>query len=104
MTYGKVYIVGAGPGDAGLITLKGAECIKKADCIIYDYLANEQLLRFVSERAERIYVGKKGSRHTFEQTDINKLLIKKAREGKSVVRLKGGDPFIFGRGSEEALA
>lgn len=104
MKRGKVYIVGAGPGDIGLFTLKGSECIQKADCIIYDYLANERLLRFASEGAERIYVGKKGRQHTLEQPDINRLLIKKARSGKIVVRLKGGDPFIFGRGSEEALA
>ncbi len=99
----KVYLVGAGPGDAGLISVKGMECIKSADVIVYDYLVSPRLLTFASPQAEIIYVGKSGSEHTMEQEDINKLLIKKTKEKKVVVRLKGGDPFIFGRGGEEAL-
>ena len=94
---GKVYLIGAGPGDPGLITVKGLECVQKADVIIYDYLANERLLDHRRPDAELIYVGKQGSRHTLPQDEINALIIKKAREGKYVARLKGGDPFIFGR-------
>ncbi len=97
---GFVYLVGAGPGDPGLISVKGQECIEKAECIIYDYLANPQLLH--NTKAELIYVGKQGSQHTLSQEEINRLIVQKAREGKVVVRLKGGDPFIFGRGGEEA--
>jgi len=99
---GKVYLVGAGPGDPGLLTLKGLEAIKEADCLIYDFLANSRLLEHARAGVETIYVGKKGSEKTLPQEDINKLIIKKARSGKTVVRLKGGDPFIFGRGGEEA--
>jgi uroporphyrinogen III methyltransferase/synthase len=99
---GKVYLIGAGPGDPGLITVKGLECVKKADVIIYDYLANERLLDQRRPGAELIYVGKQGSRHTLPQDQINTLIIRKAQEGKVVARLKGGDPFIFGRGGEEA--
>ncbi len=99
---GKVYLIGAGPGDPGLITVKGLECVKKADVIIYDYLANERLLEQRRPDAELIYVGKQGSRHTLPQGQINSLIVNKAREGKNVARLKGGDPFIFGRGGEEA--
>ena len=99
---GKVYLVGAGPGDPGLLTLKGLEAIKEADCIIYDFLANSRLLEYAGAGVETVYVGKKGSEKTLPQEDINRLIIKKARSGKSVVRLKGGDPFIFGRGGEEA--
>lgn len=98
-----VYLVGAGPGDPRLITVKGLECIKKADVIIYDYLVNIDLLRVARPDAEFIYVGKQGGAHTMEQDDINKLLVKKAREDKIVTRLKGGDPYIFGRGGEEAI-
>ncbi len=98
----KVYLVGAGPGDPGLITLKGMEAIKKAECIVYDFLANSRLLQFAPTGAEAVYVGKKGNSKTISQAKINRLIIKKAREGKTVVRLKGGDPFIFGRGGEEA--
>ncbi|MCX8124980.1 MAG: uroporphyrinogen-III C-methyltransferase [Spirochaetes bacterium] len=97
---GFVYLVGAGPGDPGLISVKGMECIASADCIIYDYLANPKLLQ--NTHAELIYVGKQGSQHTLSQEEINALIIQKAKEGKVVVRLKGGDPFIFGRGGEEA--
>ena len=99
---GKVYLIGAGPGDPGLITVKGLECVKKADVIIYDYLANERLLDQRRIDAELIYVGKQGGKHTLPQDQINTLIVKKAREGKLVARLKGGDPFIFGRGGEEA--
>ncbi len=99
---GKVFLVGAGPGDPGLITVKGLECIKHADVIIYDFLASEVLLKHASENSEIIYVGKKGSDHTFSQDYINALIVEKAENGSTVTRLKGGDPFIFGRGGEEA--
>ncbi|NWF56155.1 MAG: uroporphyrinogen-III C-methyltransferase [Syntrophaceae bacterium] len=102
MSKGKVYLIGAGPGDPGLITVKGLQCLEKADVVVYDYLANEQLLGYIREGAEKIYVGKKGSDHTLPQDQINDLIVAKASEGKSVARLKGGDPFIFGRGGEEA--
>jgi len=99
---GKVYLVGAGPGDPGLLTLKGKECLSRADVVVYDYLANPSFLKDASAGAELIYVGKKGGCHTMNQSEINKLIIEKTRAGKTVVRLKGGDPFIFGRGGEEA--
>ncbi|WP_456430986.1 uroporphyrinogen-III C-methyltransferase [Thermosulfuriphilus sp.] len=102
MARGKVYLVGAGPGDPGLITVKAKEAIEAADCIIYDYLANEVFLAYARPEAEIIYVGKKGGDHTLSQEEINRLLVKKALEGKVVCRLKGGDPFVFGRGGEEA--
>ncbi len=98
-----VYLVGAGPGDPGLITVKGRECIEMADVLIYDSLANPLLLEYAPESAERIYVGKQGGNHTMKQEDINQLIARKAKEGKTVVRLKGGDPLVFGRGAEEAL-
>lgn len=98
---GKVYLVGAGPGDPGLITLKGLELICQADCIIYDYLASETLLAHARPEAEKIYVGKQGGSHSMSQEEINGLLVEKGRHLK-VVRLKGGDPFVFGRGGEEA--
>jgi len=100
MKTGFVYLVGAGPGDPELLTLKAVKAMAGADCIIYDFLSNSSLLSGYS--CEKIYVGKKGNDHTLPQDDINKLLIRKAQEGKTVVRLKGGDPFIFGRGGEEA--
>jgi uroporphyrinogen III methyltransferase / synthase len=99
---GTVYLIGAGPGDPGLMTVRGLELIRRADCIIYDYLANEAFLLEASSQAEIIYVGKKGGDHTLPQKDINQLLVDKARERKVIVRLKGGDPYIFGRGGEEA--
>ncbi|MEW6356240.1 MAG: uroporphyrinogen-III C-methyltransferase [Planctomycetota bacterium] len=102
MSKGIVYLVGAGPGDPGLITVRGMECLRTADVVIYDYLANPALLR-EAPNAEHIYVGKRGGAHVLEQPDINELLIAKAKKGKTVVRLKGGDPFVFGRGGEEAL-
>ncbi|HSO71845.1 MAG TPA: uroporphyrinogen-III C-methyltransferase, partial [Thermodesulfobacteriota bacterium] len=99
---GIVYLIGAGPGDPGLMTVRGLELIRRADCIVYDYLANEAFLLEASPQAEIIYVGKKGGDHTLPQKDINQLLVDKARAGKTIVRLKGGDPYIFGRGGEEA--
>ncbi len=99
-----VYLVGAGPGDPGLITVKGNDCIRRADVIVYDYLAAPRLLEAARPDAEIIYVGKKGGEHTLPQEQINALLVEKARAGKVVTRLKGGDPFIFGRGGEEAEA
>ncbi|MGQ9750949.1 uroporphyrinogen-III C-methyltransferase [Desulfosoma sp.] len=101
MKKGKVYLVGAGPGDPGLLTLKGRDVLAQADVVIYDYLASEEFLRYAPAHARRIYVGKKGGDHTMSQEAINRLLVEKAREGV-VVRLKGGDPFVFGRGGEEA--
>jgi len=99
---GKVYLVGAGPGDPGLLTIKGRECIRKADVLVYDYLAAPALLKYAGKDAEQIYVGKKGGDHTLSQEGINELIAAKALEGHIVTRLKGGDPFIFGRGGEEA--
>jgi uroporphyrinogen III methyltransferase / synthase len=99
---GKVYLIGAGPGDPGLLTLKGKRCLEQADVVVYDYLANPRLLRFAKPAAERIYVGKQAGKHTLSQGEIGQLLVARAREGKVVARLKGGDPFIFGRGGEEA--
>ena len=100
---GKVYLVGAGPGDYKLITLKGLECIQNADVIIYDRLINPKLLDFSKEKTELIYVGKSPEAHTYTQENINKLIVEKALKGNVVTRLKGGDPFVFGRGGEEAL-
>ncbi len=100
--YGKIFLIGAGPGDPGLITLKAVECIKKSDVVVYDFLASPALLKYAAQSAEIIYVGKKGGDHTLSQDGINELLINKARQGLNVARLKGGDPFIFGRGGEEA--
>ena len=101
---GRVYLVGAGPGDPGLFTLRGVECMRRADVIVYDYLAGKPLLGYARPDAELIYVGKKGGDHTMQQPDINKLLVEKGLAGNVVTRLKGGDSFIFGRGGEEALA
>ena len=99
---GKVYLVGAGPGDPGLITVRGLDCIRRAEVLVYDYLAAPELLRHAADSAERIYVGKQGGDHTLGQDEINRLLVEKAQAGRIVTRLKGGDPFIFGRGGEEA--
>jgi uroporphyrinogen III methyltransferase/synthase len=101
---GKCFLVGAGPGDLGLVTLRAKECIEQAEVIIYDYLCNPEMLRWASEKAELIFAGKKAGTHTLGQNEINALLVEKTREGKTVVRLKGGDPFLFGRGAEEAQA
>ncbi|MBQ9365575.1 MAG: uroporphyrinogen-III C-methyltransferase [Schwartzia sp.] len=100
---GKVFLVGAGPGDYRLITWKGIECLRAADIIVYDHLADSRILAWGREDAERIYVGKEAANHTMRQGDISRLLVDKAKEGKIVTRLKGGDPFVFGRGGEEAL-
>src|SRR5580698_8696409 len=100
----KVYLVGAGPGDPELITVKGRRLLEQADSVLYDYLANPALLDLAPARAERVYVGKKKSVHAFTQDEICAMLIERARRGLNVVRLKGGDPFIFGRGGEEAEA
>jgi|TARA_B100002003_G_scaffold218103_1_gene218837 uroporphyrin-III C-methyltransferase len=104
ITMNKVFLVGSGPGDPELITLKGLNLIKKADIIIYDRLASGDLLKFARNDAELIYCGKKSGEHSYSQDEINKLLIEKASDGKTIVRLKGGDPFVFGRGGEEAKA
>lgn len=101
---GIIYLVGAGPGDPKLLTLRGKECLERADVVLYDYLANPALLDFAPAGAERIYVGRRGRGQYQDQSEINRLLIEKARAGKVVVRLKGGDPFVFGRGGEEAEA
>src|SRR5436309_14563525 len=99
---GMVYLVGAGPGDAGLLTLRGAQLLGRADVVVYDALVNPDLLRLAPKSVEIIYGGKRAKEHAIPQEDLNRLLIAKAREGKTVVRLKGGDPYIFGRGGEEA--
>ena len=100
---GMVYLVGAGPGDYKLISIKAVEYIQEADTIVYDRLADDRLLAYARPDVELIYVGKASSAHTMRQEDINQLLVDKAKAGKKVVRLKGGDPFVFGRGGEEAL-
>ena len=99
---GIVYLVGAGPGDPGLITVRGVECLRQCDVVVYDYLAAPALLEAIPQTAERVYVGKQAGRHTLTQPEINRLLVDRARAGKRVVRLKGGDPILFGRGGEEA--
>lgn len=99
---GKVYLVGAGPGDADLITVKGLRCIREADVILYDRLVNKELLREAKPGADLIYCGKLPHYHTLKQETINHFLVKYAKSGKTVTRLKGGDPFVFGRGGEEA--
>ncbi|MHC4528344.1 MAG: uroporphyrinogen-III C-methyltransferase, partial [Planctomycetota bacterium] len=104
MSQGKVYLVGAGPGDVGLMTLKGYQLICQADVILHDHLIPSELLGAAKAAAEVISVGKFASRHTMAQPQINTLLIEKAGNGRMVVRLKGGDPFLFGRGGEEAEA
>jgi uroporphyrinogen III methyltransferase/synthase len=101
---GKVALVGAGPGDLGLVTLRAKECIEQADAIVYDHLANPEMLRWAHDEAEIIYAGKKAGEHALPQEKINELIVDLARNGKQVVRLKGGDPFVFGRGAEEAKA
>ncbi len=100
---GKVYLVGAGPGDSGLMTLRGKALLEQAEVLVYDRLGTRDMLQWVPENCEKIYVGKQSSDHTLTQDGINRLLIEKAREGKKVVRLKGGDPYVFGRGGEEGL-
>jgi len=100
----RVYLIGAGPGDPELLTLKGLRCLQEAECVVYDSLVNTDLLQHALPGAEWICVGKRGGSHTISQDDINALLIEKAKAGKVVARLKGGDPFVFGRGGEEAEA
>src|SRR5258705_3498300 len=100
----KVYLIGAGPGDPDLITWKGRRILAEADSILYDHLVNDALLALAPSGAERLYVGKKKSVHAYSQEEISQMLIDRARRGLTVVRLKGGDPFIFGRGGEEAEA
>src|SRR4051812_24111073 len=99
---GMVYLVGAGPGDPGLLTLRGAELLQRADVVVYDALVNAELLQLAPKSAEVIYGGKRAKEHTISQSELNELLISKAKAGKTVVRLKGGDPYVFGRGGEEA--
>jgi uroporphyrinogen III methyltransferase/synthase len=101
---GKVFLVGAGPGDPGLLTMRGAEALRLADVVVYDRLVSGEILDLVPEWAERVYAGKAPGQAAIEQGSINDLLVRRAREGRQVVRLKGGDPFVFGRGGEEALA
>jgi uroporphyrin-III C-methyltransferase len=101
---GKAFIVGAGPGDPDLITVKGLRCIQKADVILYDRLVNPELLKEAKQDCHFIYCGKQPNYHTLEQETINHLLVKYTKQGKNVVRLKGGDPFVFGRGAEEVEA
>ncbi|MFQ6079248.1 MAG: uroporphyrinogen-III C-methyltransferase, partial [Thermodesulfobacteriota bacterium] len=103
MGKGKVFLVGAGPGAPDLITVRGLECIQQADVLVYDRLVSNTLIRQAPRHAELIFAGKCASHHLLEQDNINELLLKHARKGKMVVRLKGGDPFIFGRGGEESL-
>ncbi|WLR43587.1 uroporphyrinogen-III C-methyltransferase [Bacillus carboniphilus] len=99
---GYVYLVGAGPGDPELLTLKAVKCIQSADVILYDRLVNQEILSYAKKEAESIYCGKQPNNHSMKQEEIHQLLIQFAKEGKKVTRLKGGDPFVFGRGAEEA--
>lgn len=103
MGKGKVYLIGAGPGDPGLLTLKAKHCLEIADVVVYDYLADPRIVAFSNKNAEMIYVGKQAANHAMSQWQINELLVKLAGEGKIVARLKGGDPLVFGRGGEEAI-
>ncbi|KPK03040.1 MAG: HemD protein [Nitrospira bacterium SG8_35_4] len=102
MSKSKVYIVGAGPGDIGLLTVKGLKCLQRAEVVVYDFHLNAQVLNYIHHDAELIYAGKRGGQHTMTQDEINATLVEKAKEGKTICRLKGGDPFVFGRGGEEA--
>ena len=98
---GKVYLIGAGPGDPDLITVKGSKVLGRADIVVYDRLANPELLSLTSDQSEHIYVGKKPGKPSVSQDQINRILVNNALDGKIVARLKGGDPFVFGRGGEE---
>ena len=102
MVHGKIYLVGAGPGEPKLLTLRAAELLSKADIVIYDRLVGKPILKLTPKSARKIYVGKRSGKHEVPQDKINELLISCSKEGKTVVRLKGGDPFLFGRGGEEA--
>ena len=101
MSTGKVWLVGAGPGDIGLFTVKGMEVLNNADVVVYDSLVGMSILSKIPADAEAVNVGKRASNHTMAQSEITRLLVRKAKEGHKVVRLKGGDPFLFGRGGEE---
>src|SRR5438105_13540275 len=101
---GKCFLVGAGPGDLGLLTLRAKQLIEQADVILYDALCNPEMLAWTGEGAEIVFAGKRAGEHALSQDEINALLVEKARQGNVVVRLKGGDPFVFGRGAEEAKA
>lgn len=101
MKKSKVYLVGAGPGDPGLLSIKAVKILDKANVVIYDRLVTRAILRLIPKKAEKIYVGKRSGKHTISQDKINEILIREARKGRVVVRLKGGDPFLFGRGGEE---
>ena len=100
---GTVFLVGAGPGDPGLITRKGLDCLRRADCVVYDHLANDSFLLETKPGCEKIYVGKQAGNHTMPQEAINRLLAEKAQTCETVVRLKGGDVYVFGRGGETWL-
>lgn len=101
MRKGKVWLVGAGPSDVGLLTIKAKEVIEEADVVVYDRLVGQSIMMMIPDRAEKIDVGKRAGNHTMPQEEMNQILLQKALEGKRVVRLKGGDPFLFGRGGEE---
>src|ERR1700730_12750460 len=101
---GLCVLAGAGPGDIGLVTLRAREALEQAQVVIYDYLCNPEILKWAPADAEIVFAGKKSGQHTLQQEEINQLLVDKTKEGKRVVRLKGGDPFVFGRGGEEAEA
>jgi len=102
MQQGIVYLLGAGPGDPGLITVRGRELVGMAEVLVYDALSSAEMLNWAPAACERIFVGKRASRHALPQEEINALLVRLGRAGKKVVRLKGGDPYVFGRGGEEA--
>jgi len=102
MKKGKVYLVGAGPGDPDLLSIKALRILKKADVVVYDRLVMKPILELIPEKIEKIYVGKRPGKHTISQDKVNEILVSEAQQGKVVVRLKGGDPFLFARGGEEA--